>query len=594
MDTLRGQLVVEVYLGIDLYRSEPARGQAAYSGFMWRAAGTGKLKFGLVAHPQIAHPNTSNKTIFSYLQTSPTTIQHIGFVTSTEEVRAIDDRIIAFGDMADLDFLPKSMQFYSTEFGTYPYQDFKVVFVRDLPKTTAYASLVLLPEELACTTTVIEASIELREVLLLALAQQWVGVNIIPREISDTWIVNGLALHIRSLGLRNLFGNNDYRYRLKKDIDRCVRLDQGSKAPICVPGSTVVDTDFINLKAPLVLHILDRYLAKTGTALGLHRVIPRIFLAALTDELGIGNTLATAYFFRVCRKSTNIDLSQFADQWVFGSRCPHFRIQANFIRKKFLVEMSISQVDTSFEGSLTVRIHEADGAPFEHIVDVKQRKLNLPFNTKYKRTRRSGKLAARFQHLQDQLEADEGEVPVAAEVFAYPSWDNDNVRQDWRVGEWSEDQAGTMIGEGGGYEWIRLDPDLEWLAWFDFLERPWYWVSQLQGDRDVAAQVQVSSTCPGTRDSILTLQAVQSLAAHLSPVVASELARVVLVRNYFYRVRMEAARVLAQVSHMAKFILISSSIVSRRIIWAPSCSSSYIDISERFSTTFQICQIILS
>lgn len=385
------------------------------------------------------------------------------------------------------------MLYYTTEFGTYPYQDFKIAFVQDLPAVAVYACLVLLPSEMACDSSIIEASIELREVIITALAQQWIGINVIPRETSDTWIVNGLALYIRSLCLRHLFGNNEYRYRLKKDIDRCVRIDQGNKAPICVPGSASLDIAFINLKAPLVLHILDRHLAKTGTALGLSRVIPRIFLSALSDELGHGNSLSTPQFFRICRKITGIDLGGFADQWVFGSRCPHFKIQTNFIRKKFLVELTVIQAQAVFEGSLTIRIHEADGAPFEHIVDVKypSKTFNLPFNTKYKRTRRSGKIAARFQHLQDQLEADEGEVPVAAEVFSYPPWEREEIRQEWRVGEWSEEQANTMMGEGGGYEWIRIDPECEWLAWFDFPERPWYWISQLQGDRDVVAQIQV-------------------------------------------------------------------------------------------------------
>jgi len=38
------------------------------------------------------------------------------------------------------------------------------------------------------------------------------------------------------------------------------------------------------------------------------------------------------------------------------------------------------------------------------------------------------------------------------------------------------------------------------------------------------------------------------MTAYPSPVIASELARVVLVENYFYRVRMEAARALVAVS----------------------------------------------
>jgi transcription initiation factor TFIID subunit 2 len=399
----------------------------------------------------------------------------------------VDDRIVAFGASPDLDFVSRAMLFYTTEFGTYPYQDFKIAFVHDLPAIAVYACVVFLPFD--CDTSVIEASIELRETLALALARQWIGINIIPRDLSDTWIVNGIALHIRALCLRHIFGNNDYRYRLKKDIDRCVRLDQGAKAPICVPGSANLDLDFINLKAPLVLHILDRHLAKTNSALGLPRIIPRIFLSALSDELGIGNSLSTSQFFRICRRVTSLDLTHFADTWVFGSECPHFKINANFVRKKFQVELTVQAKNV--EGSLTVRIHEADGAPFEHVLDIKQpiKTYNLPFNTKYKRTRRSGKVAARFEHLQQELEADED---MPAELFSYPPWDEEEVRREWKVGEWSTEQADAMVGEGGGYEWIRIDPECEWLAWFEFPERPWYWVSQMQGDKDVAAQIQVS------------------------------------------------------------------------------------------------------
>jgi transcription initiation factor TFIID subunit 2 len=50
-----------------------------------------------------------------------------------------------------------------------------------------------------------------------------------------------------------------------------------------------------------------------------------------------------------------------------------------------------------------------------------------------------------------------------------------------------------MLGEVGGYEWIRIDPELEWLATFEFVEKPWYWISQLQGDRDVVAQFEASA-----------------------------------------------------------------------------------------------------
>jgi transcription initiation factor TFIID subunit 2 len=41
------------------------------------------------------------------------------------------------------------------------------------------------------------------------------------------------------------------------------------------------------------------------------------------------------------------------------------------------------------------------------------------------------------------------------------------------------------------------------------------------------------------------------LTAHIQPVVASELAKVVLIKNYFYRVRMEAIKALVLVSSIS-------------------------------------------
>ena len=131
------------------------------------------------------------------------------------------------------------------------------------------------------------------------------------------------------------------------------------------------------------------------------------------------------------------------------------------------------------------------------------------------------------------------------DVFAYPPWDNERERADWRVAEWTEDQADAMMTEGSGYEWIRIDPDCEWLALFEFPEKPWYWISQLQGDKDVIAQLEVSSFPVPRVSGRADRQAVQNLTAYSSyPVVASELARTVLVSNYFYRIRTEAAKAL--------------------------------------------------
>ncbi|ORY34750.1 hypothetical protein BCR39DRAFT_514465 [Naematelia encephala] len=542
---------------------------------------------------QTSHPHSQAKSVFYYLQTNPTSVQHIGFAAGPFSMHVLAETpkpMLAFclpGDeemmLNSTSFLPRAMLFYSTEYGSYPFTDYKVVFVAN-PRTTCVtsATLSILSSDLLYPPDIIDQAIITRQTLSLTLIQQWIGVNIIQRALCDTWLVNGLALYLHSLFLRHLLGNNEYRFRLKKDMDRCAQLDQGQQWPLCVPGALdVPDIDFVNLKAPLVLHILDRHIVKAGTSLGLARVIPRIFLSALSDELS-GNTLSTTSFFRTCRKVSGIDLATFQDQWVFGSGCPRLRVQANFIRKKFVVELTVQQEigegptykrqTPLFEGSLTVRIHEADGAPFEHLLDIKskQKAFSLPFNTKYKRTRRSGHVAARYNKMQDDLaaadDAEEAKLREVdrAEVFAYPPWDDESERTEWKVAEWSAEDATAIASEGGGYEWIKLDPECEWLAVFEFVEKPWFWVSQLQGDRDVVAQ----------------LEAVQNMALYQSPVVASELARTVLVKNYFYRVRMEAARALVNfcsaTSDYGLFYLLK---LQRSLFMGPN---SFEDISDYF------------
>lgn len=244
-------------------------------------------------------------------------------------------------------FLRKAMDFLTTEFGSYPFSSFNLVFVDEpLVVTQSGAGMAILDTDLLHPKEVIDQAYETRHTLAHALVYQWIGINIIPKTWSDTWLINGLSLYIAALFLRRLLGNNEHRFRLKMDADKCARLDDGSQMPICVPGSLTppdaTQLPFVNLKSALVLHILDRRLGKTGTSLGLSRVIPKIFLSAITGELP-GNALSTQAFFRTCRKVSGVDMRSFAEQWVWGSGCPRMQVTAYFNKKKMLIEMTVKQ-----------------------------------------------------------------------------------------------------------------------------------------------------------------------------------------------------------------------------------------------------------
>lgn len=306
--------------------------------------------------------------IFLFSQPILTSVQHIAFAAGPFIVYSIPTEVAGLteesaGSQAimhafclpgydtflptTVPFLRSAMNFYSTEFGSYPFGSYKLVFVDELSNQRFdSATLTITSTELLHGEDMIDQVFETRQVLLHSLACQWAGINIIPKAWSDMWLVNGLGLYIAGLCLRKLFGNNEYRFRLRKDMDRVLELDNGQMPPICQPGNMdppdPSQLAFINLKAPLILHILDRRLGKSGTSLGLSRVLPKVFLSAISGEMP-QNSLSTHSFLRTCRKVSGADLRSFVDQWIYGSGCPQFSFIATFNRKRMAVEIQMRQ-----------------------------------------------------------------------------------------------------------------------------------------------------------------------------------------------------------------------------------------------------------
>jgi len=238
---------------------------------------------------QVAHPFNSSKTIFLFAQSTLTSVQHIAFAAGPFHVQQIAADLSSAGCesllLSSVSFMRSAMSFYSTEFGSYPFGSHKLVFVDEMPtQRFDSATLSLVTVDLLHGDDAIDQVFETRHSLGHALACQWMGINIQQKTWSDTWLVNGLGAYITGLFIRKLLGHNEYRFRLKKDMERVLELDNGSMPPICQPQVSEppdsVTLPFINLKAPLVLHILDRRLGKSGTSLGLSRVLPKIFLSS--------------------------------------------------------------------------------------------------------------------------------------------------------------------------------------------------------------------------------------------------------------------------------------------------------------------------
>ena len=232
-------------------------------------------------------------------------------------------------------------------YGSYPFPNYKLCFVDDLfPDILDTACLSICSSRRLFPEDVMEPIDEVTRQLVHALAVQWMGIFIIPDMPPDTWIVVGIAYFITDMFLKKLSGNNEYRYRQKKAADRIFQLDQAR--PSLYDMGEIISLDpseleFMELKAPVVLFILDRRLTKAGGSHGLSRIVMRLFVNAKIGDLP-NTAITTNYFIKQCEKVGHLKMEVFMAQWVYGAGCPYFRVSQKFNKKKLVVEMLVRQV----------------------------------------------------------------------------------------------------------------------------------------------------------------------------------------------------------------------------------------------------------
>ena len=141
---------------------------------------------------------------------------------------------------------------------------------------------------------------------------------------------------------------------------------------------------------------------------------------------------------------------------------------------------------------MTIRIHEADGTPYEHIVEIKEAttKFDIPYNTKYKRLKRSRRQRERttIGGVNDFSTENQDDVLFYCLGDVLQS---EHETREWRLTEWSKEDEDRMSQES--YEWIRMDADFEWICKMSVSMPGYMYLSQLQQDRDVVAQLEVIS-----------------------------------------------------------------------------------------------------
>ena len=445
---------------------------------------------------------------------------------------------------------------------SYPFGSYSVIFVEDAPTETAiFAGLTLCSTRMLYPNDVIDPAQDVTRKLVHSITSQWFGMSIIAQDPGDTWVILAISYYMADAFMKDLCGNNEFRFRMRQMSDRVAELDHDRPSIYDIGTILHVDSseyEFLSLKAPVVLFILDRRIAKVAGTSKMTGIISKILTKARIGDLS-GNLLSTEIFQRTCERFYHAKIDDFVNQWVKGAGCPAFQMVAAFNKKKLVIEMNIKQVQVTksaerherdldermfmrdfredhwevyaagvqptFTGSMTIRIHESDGTPYEHIVEIKDTNNNyeIPYNAKYKRMKRSKK-----QKAKTTAELADGDN----DALFYSLGDilsTDEELRDWKLVDWNDVEDATP--RESPYEWIRADADFEWIGHIATQVHGWQATSMVQQDRDVVAQFE------GLR---------QLAALESDRVIASVFLRTMVDDRYFHGIRSRAAAALVK------------------------------------------------
>ncbi|KAF1969039.1 hypothetical protein BU23DRAFT_513872 [Bimuria novae-zelandiae CBS 107.79] len=446
-------------------------------------------------------------------------------------------------------------------------KSYELVFVDDLPFDTAHTmALTICSSRLLYPGNVWEPLEHTTRTLVHAVASQWIGVDVIHQDSRDYWVIAGASWFMTEFYLRDLFGRNDHRFRQKMAMEQLLRLDV--RRPSLHELGRLIHVDpgaeeFLHLKSLAVLSILHNRLVRTSGKNGVDRCLYRLLLNRAGGSLNNG-AISTDGFLSLCEKVGHQKLDSFFNQWVYGSGYPVFECQPSFNKKRQSVNLTIRQMQSgptvdgvhdaalnssdfmreakersrgfqpkqdmpAFVGPMTIRIHEADGTPYEHIIEINSSnvRVEIPYNTKYKRIKRN-KL-----NKERQAQAQGGDVGGDQdEVTIYSLGDlflNTEEAEEWRIHDWSANDERDMESEA--YEYIRIDADFEWLAQININGmRSYMFISQLQQDKDVVAQAE-------------SIQWLAKKEGH--GIISGFLVKTLMDERYFHGIRTMAADVLA-------------------------------------------------
>ncbi|VDM41643.1 unnamed protein product [Toxocara canis] len=422
----------------------------------------------------------------------------------------------------------------------FPYSSYKQVFVDQAAETViSFSGMAILSVNILYHKKILDTVQETRQILALAVAQQFFGCFVNAAHWLDTWLMKSLArffsrffCYITGLFVERYFGTSEYMFQngsfisflflqIKKMLNAVCEYESRWGQVVLRPlkndckvkqdlhfdarnsfTCSPLYADILFKKGHFVIRMLTKRLGKEPFFQVVQKILSVSMQFSQQQREPINwqhMTVSTESFFRTVSNVTGQELPTFLEQWIYGGGHANFQIQYAFNRKRNMIELEIRQDPAvnsgrqSYVGPVTVAVQELDGS-FTHTIqiDSDQSKHDLQCHSKGRRQKKKKIPLSTGEELEIDLTNMDPDSPVL---------------------------------------WIRIDPDLLLVRKINIRQPVYQWEYMLKYERDVLAQ----------------LHALDVLQRFPSPQVRTFLLETVENENFFYRVRCRAAFSLTEV-----------------------------------------------
>ncbi|XP_023767064.1 transcription initiation factor TFIID subunit 2 isoform X2 [Lactuca sativa] len=431
-------------------------------------------------------------------------------------------------------FLHSAYSHYEHYLSTkFPFGSYTQVFIDPemaVSSLSLGASMSIFSSQILYEEKIIDQTIDTRIKLAYGLARQWFGVYITAEAPNDEWLLDGLAGFLTDSYIKQFLGNNEARYRRYKANCAVCKADDSAATALSSSDASkaLYGTQCIGFygkirawKSVAVLQMLEKQMGPESFCKVLKNLV-----APPKDTSRPLRSLSTKEFRHLANEVGNLErpfLREFFPRWVGSSGCPVLKMGFSYNKRKNLVELaalrgctstpesSNSKVesvkregDAGWPGMMSIRVHELDGM-YDHPV--------LPM------------AGETWQLLEIQCHS-----KLASKRFQKP-------KRGSKQHDGSDDNVDTVASAAdmrsnndSPLQWLRADPEMEYLAEIHFNQPVQMWINQLEKDKDVVAQAQ----------SITALELFPRLLS-----IVNALSNLLCDSQAFWRVRIEAAFALA-------------------------------------------------